>query len=117
MTIRRSILATAFALAVPFAALSICAAQASELKPIEGRTISLGPLAGVVYYTVEPQGLHVVATLAEGDAGKPVRIEAILTPGQSVTLSAPRALGKPAQTVEILRRDDRILVEPTPVTN
>ena len=113
MTIRRSILATAFGLAVPFAV----AAQASELKPIEGRAINFGRVSGVVYYTVERQGLHVVATLAQGDSGKPVRIEAILAPGQSVTLSAPRGVGKAPDTVSIRRHDDRILVEAAPVTN
>ena len=117
MTIRRSILATAFALAVPFAVAITSAAQADELRPIEGRTINLGEVSGVVYYTVEREGLHVVATLAQGDSGTPVRIEAILAPGQSVLLSAPRGLGMTAQTVEIRRHDDRILVQAAPVTN
>ncbi|MFI5017733.1 MAG: hypothetical protein ACHQHK_07295 [Dongiales bacterium] len=123
MTIRRSILATAFALAVPFAVAApstvaiIGAAQADELRPIEGRTFNLGEVSGVVYYTVEREGLHVVATLAQGDSGTPVRIEAILAPGQSVLLCAPRGLGMTAQTVEIRRHDDRILVQAAPVTN
>ena len=113
MTIRRSILATAFAFAVAITS----AAQAGELRPIEGRTINLGEVSGVVYYTVEREGLHVVATLAQGDSGTPVRIEALLAPGQSVLLSAPRGVGMAAQTVEISRHDDRILVQAAPVTN
>lgn len=123
MTIRRSILATAFALAVPFAVAApstvaiIGAAQADELRPIEGRTINLGEVSGVVYYTVEREGLHVVATLAQGDSGTPVRIEAILAPGQSVVLSTPNDAGVAPETVEIRRRDDRIVVQAAPVTN
>ena len=83
MIIHRTLLAAAFALAVPIGFATI-GAHADELQPIVGRTISLGEVSGVVYYTVERDGFRIVATLAQGEAGTPVRIEAVLAPGQSV---------------------------------
>jgi hypothetical protein len=104
MTTFRTILAAASVLA------SICAAQADGLRPIEGRSIDLGELSGVAYYTIERDGFRVVATLAEGEDGTPVRVEVVLAPGQSVVLSTPRAWGVAPNTVEIGRRGDEVLV-------
>jgi predicted aconitase len=117
MFIHRSLLAAAFALAVPFTFATIGAAHADELQPIEGRTISLGEVSGVVYYTVERDGFRIVATLAQGEAGTPVRIEAVLAPGQSVVLSTPRAVGVAPDAVEIRRDADQIVVRAAPITN
>ena len=121
MIIHRTILAAAlaapFTFATPFTVAITSAAHADELQPIEGRTINLGQASGVVYYTVERDGFRVVATFAQGEGGRPVRIEAILTPGQSVVLSTPNAAGVAPETVEIRRRDDRIVVQAAPVTN
>ena len=58
MTIHRTILAAAFALTF------IGAAQADGLRPVEGRSIDLGDVSGIAYYTVEPAGFRVVATVA-----------------------------------------------------
>ena len=110
MTTFRTILAAAFVFA------SIGAARADGLRPIEGRSIDLGALSGVAYYTIERDGLRVVATLAEGEVGTPVRVEVVLAPGQSVVLSTPRAWGVASQTVEIGRRGDEVLVNDA-VTN
>jgi hypothetical protein len=85
MTTSRAILAAAFTLA------SIGATHADGLRPIQGRSIDLGELSGIVYYTVEPDGFWVVATLAEGEVGTPVRIKAVLSTGQSIVLSTARA--------------------------
>ena len=110
MTTYRTMLAAAFALA------SIGATHADGLRPIEGRSIDLGKLSGVAYYTVEREGFRVVATLSEGEAGTPVRVEVVLAPGQSVVLSTPRAWGVAPNTVEIVRRDGEVLVHDA-VTN
>ena len=83
MTIHRTIIAAAFALTVAGAA------QADGLRPVEGRSIDLGDVSGIAYYTVEPDGFRVVATVAQGEAGTPVRLEAVLAPNQSVVLSSP----------------------------
>jgi hypothetical protein len=54
MSIHRTILAAAFALA------SFGAAHANELRPVEGRSIDLGEISGVAYYTVERDGFRIV---------------------------------------------------------
>jgi hypothetical protein len=100
----RTMLAAAFALA------SIGAAHAEGLRPTEGRSIDLGALSGVAYYTVERKGFRVVATLAEGQAGTPVRVEAVLAPGHSIVLSVPSAVGIPPNAVEIRRQGDEVFV-------
>ena len=104
MTTFRTILAGVFAFA------SIGAAHAEVLRPTEGRSIDLGELSGVAYYTVERDGFRVVATLAEGEAGTPVRVEAVLAPEQSIVLSVPRAAGNFPDAVEISRRGDEVLI-------
>ena len=103
MTIHRALLAAAFAL-------SIGVAHADGLQPIEGQSIHLGEVSGVAYYTVERDGFRVVTTLAHGEGGTPVRLVAILAPGQSVVLSAPRDAGTASATVEITRQADTVLV-------
>ncbi len=114
MTIRRTILAAALALA------STGLTHAGELKPAQGQSIDLGAVSGVAYYTVERDGFRVVATLAqEGQDAAPVRVEAVLALGQRVVLSTPRAAGILPHAVEISRRADTLLVREAaaPVTN
>jgi hypothetical protein len=110
MSIHRTILASVFTLA------SIGAAHADELRPIEGRAIDLGEVSGVAYHTVERDSFHLVATLAQGDAGAPVRVQAVLLSGQSVLLSTPRAPGLAPAVVKISRQGDRLFVQ-EPATN
>ena len=112
MTIHRTIAAAAFAFA-----LSIGVAHAEGLQPIEGRSIHLGEVSGVAYYTVERDGFRLVATLAQGEAGTPVRIEAILASGQSLVLSTPRESGTAPNAIEISRRGDQVLVHKAALTN
>jgi hypothetical protein len=40
----------------------------------------------------------------------PVRVVAVLSPDQSLTLTTPREWGTPADAVEIIRRADMVLV-------
>ena len=74
MSIRSSLLAAAFTFA------SLGAAHPNGLRPIEGQSINLGEVSGVAYYTVEPDGFHVVTTLAQGEAGTPIRFVTALGP-------------------------------------
>ena len=83
MKMRIAILASC-AVAASFVAGGV---HAETLKPIQGGSIDLGTLAGIAYYTVEPEGYRLVATLG---SDTPVRFVATLAPGQSVTLSTPR---------------------------
>ena len=82
--------------------------HAETLKPIQGRSIDLGTLAGIAYYTVEHEGYRLVATLG---TDTPVRFVATLAPGQSVTLSSPRMLGQSAMEVRFMRRGDELFVD------
>jgi len=100
MLIRTTLLAAAVTLA------SLGAAQANNLKPIEGRSINLGDVSGVVYYTVEPDGFRVVTTLAEAEKGTPIRFVSVLAPGQRVLLSTPHQAG----ALEISRNGDNVTV-------
>jgi hypothetical protein len=103
MSIRSTLLAAAFSLA------SLGAAHASGLRPIEGRSVNLGEVSGVVYYTVAPDGFRVVTTLAQGEAGTPIRFVSVLASGQRVVLSTPHQAG----AIEITRNGDSLLVHET----
>ncbi|MET4212553.1 hypothetical protein [Bradyrhizobium sp. LA2.1] len=100
MSVRSSLLAAA----VTFASLG--AAHANGLRPIEGLSINLGDVSGVAYYTVEPDGFRVVTTLAQGEAGAPIRFVTVLAPGQRVVVSTPYQ----APALEISRKGDELLV-------
>jgi hypothetical protein len=105
MRMRQTALAAAFALA------AIGPARAEGLKPLRGQVVDLGDLSAVAYYTVERDGFRVVATLAKKDEDAvPVRVVAVLAPGQSLTLSTPHEAGIPPDAVEITRRADTVLV-------
>ena len=47
------------------AATASAVVQADTLVPVRGRTVDLGAVHGIAYYTVEKSGFRVVATLAE----------------------------------------------------
>ena len=96
------------ALAITWLAMS-GAAAASELAPGSGRTLHLGGFDGTVYYTVEQDGYHVVATLASG-AETPIRFIATLAPRQSLMISVPQAVGEPSLDFEIARIGEALFV-------
>ena len=100
MSIRSMLVAAAFALA------SLEAAHGDGLRPIEAKSIDLGEVSGVAYYTVERDGFHVVTTLAKGMAGTPISVVSVLAPGQSVVLSTPHQAG----VLEISRNGNNLLV-------
>jgi hypothetical protein len=92
--------------AAAFGIASLAAARANGLRPIEGKSIDLGEVSGIAYYTVERDGFHVVATLAQGQAGTPIRLVTVLAPGQHVVLSTPQQ----ASAIEISRKGETLLV-------
>jgi hypothetical protein len=100
MSIRSILFAAAFGIA------SVAAARADDLRPMEGKSIDLGGISGIAYYTVERDGFHVVATLAQGEAGTPIRVVSVLAPGQRVLLSTPRQAG----AIEISRKGDGVII-------
>ncbi len=112
MTHYRTLLISTLAVAV------IGSAQAGGLNAVEAMSIDLGSVAGVAYYTVEHDGYHVVATLSQpGDTMTPIRLETVLAPGQSVKLSTPHNAGSAAETVEIIRQNDQVVVHRAGLTN
>ena len=104
MSVRSILFGAALALTLGLASLG--AAHADGLRPIAAKSIDLGGVSGVAYYTVERDGFHVVTTLAQGEAGTPVRIVSVLAPDQSVVLSTPHQAG----ALQITRKGDSLLV-------
>lgn len=92
-------------------------ARAEGLDPAAGQSIDLGTVAGTAYYTVRPDGFHVVATLADTRSGAPMRVEATLAAGQTVVLSTPGGRSGAPRTVEITRIDREVLVHNVALTN
>ena len=110
MTLRSLITAAALATVTVTVGVATLPASAETIKPLDGGSVSLGELSGVAYYTPEPKGYRVVVTLAPRAAAPAVRFETVLAAEQSVTLSVPRALGASADTIEIARIGDRVVV-------
>jgi hypothetical protein len=107
MSIRNALVAAAFTLALSGAA------HADGLRPIQAKSIDLGGVSGIAYYTVEPDGFHVVTTLAQGEAGTPVRIVSVLASGESVVLSTSQQSG----SVKISRNGDQLFVQKAKVVS
>lgn len=83
-------------------------AVSEEVNPAHGQTIDLGALKGVAYYTVSPEGFHVVATVS-GEDSKSIRFEANLSDGQSLVVTSSE-IGAPIK-VALSRKADRVFVE------
>jgi hypothetical protein len=85
--------------------------HAGELSAAAGESIDLGRFCGVVYYTSEDDGFRVVATIADGEAGLPVRFSATLADNHTTTISVPGELGEAAHTLEISRSGDKLILK------
>jgi hypothetical protein len=90
--------------------LAVTAAQAGELAPYQAASIELGSIRGVAYYTELASGYRVVTTLADGEAGLPVRFEATLADNQSLTISVPGRFGELGEMLEISRAGDKLVI-------
>ncbi|WP_292241223.1 hypothetical protein [Mesorhizobium sp.] len=84
--------------------------HAGELSAMAGESIHLGGFRGVLHYTDENDGYRVIATIADGEAGLPVRFSATLAEGQSAAISVPQRLGEPDQSLEISRSGDKLTI-------
>lgn len=116
MRLNQTILAVAFGVALSGAAAT--GAQAADLRPIQSQSIDLGDVSGDAYYTVEPDGFHVVATFAQREGSRtPVRFQTVLSPGQAVIFSSPRAVGEQPVSFRIERQDGRVIVAKAAITN
>ena len=88
--------------------------HADPLQPIQAQKIDLGALAGVAYYTAEPEGHRLVVTLQGRESDTPFRFVATLAPGQAVTLSVARSVGEPAAEVRFIRHGEQLSVNGGP---
>lgn len=97
---------------IPIAALCLMLtpAHAGEIGELQAESIDLGGFRGIVYYTTENEGYRVVATIAEGETGLPVRFEAILTGTQKMTISVPGKLGEITRVLEMSRAGGKLVV-------
>ena len=85
-------------------------AHAGEVGDLQAESIDLGGFRGVVYYTSENGGYHVVATIAEGETGLPVRFEVSLTETQKMTISVPGKLGETSQVLEMSGAGGKLVI-------
>ncbi len=81
-----------------------------------GHSIDLGSVNGFAYYTEDAGRFHVVATLAQ-PGGKPMRVEAKLAPGESITLSTPNERGAEPTSIQFSREANDLLVQKAAATN
>jgi hypothetical protein len=90
-------------------------AHAGELQPKAGlqKTFQSGASA-ILYFTKEAGGGDRLVTTVQTDnseAMKIFRFISVLSPGQSVEISVPRAHGEAADVIVVHRVGDRILVD------
>jgi hypothetical protein len=85
--------------------------HADEPKPIQAQRLDLGGVAGIAYYTIEPDGFHVVATLAQhGKDGVPLRVQSVLNAGQRLEFSTPGVIGVEPATITLERQGEKLVV-------
>jgi hypothetical protein len=112
---KRLVLAAVLAaVLVATVASSSWAAGAKELGPLQALSLRFGDTNGVAYYTVQGASYHVVATLA-AERGTPLRFEGSLLSGQKLIVSIPDSAGAKAQTIELVRQGNRLLVKANPM--
>ena len=85
-------------------------APADELVALQGGSVELSSVHGVVYYTDGNDGYRVVATIAASEGGLPLRLVATLAEGQKIAISVPGKLGEPSETVEFTRFGGKLVV-------
>jgi hypothetical protein len=71
------------------------------------QSFALGHAVGVAYFTSEPGGLRLVATIGD-TGGNPVRFVTTLAPDQMATVSVPRQAGEESIEASFLRKGDAV---------
>ena len=85
--------------------------HAGELSAVAGESIELGRFHGVIYHTIEDDGFRVVATIADGEAGLPVRFSVTLADNHTATISVPGELGEAAHSLAVSRSGDKLTLK------
>ena len=83
-------------------------ATAVELTPNHAHSIDLNGVAGVAYYTVEGGTYRVVAVVASGESGRPIRFTATLLPQQRIEVSVPSDGSEVERSIEFIRAGNSI---------
>lgn len=97
--------------AVALAAIGSFAGGSAFADTPRAKSINLGAMNGVAYYTEEAGSFRVVATLAQRE-GMPIRVETMLAPGQTVVLSTAKGQSG-LESVELSRDEvDGLTVRP-----
>jgi hypothetical protein len=96
-------------LAATAVALTSGIVRADEPRPIQAQRLDLGGVAGIAYYTVEPDGFHVVATQDSKD-GIPLRVQSVLDVGRSLKLSTPGVNGIEPATITFAHEGEKLVV-------
>lgn len=81
----------------------------SRLGETEALAMSLGTVTGVAYYTLEKDGVHLVATMSPA-IGETVRFEGVLQDGETARVSVPRGVDEPARMLAFKREGDAVIV-------
>src|SRR5262249_53330333 len=87
------------------------AAQAADVAALVGHVAKLdADSSALVYYTAAPDGFHVVVTTQQGltDQVAVVRLETVLTAGQSAAVSIPRAAGEAPARIVVSNAGDHL---------
>jgi hypothetical protein len=85
---------------------------AGELFALQAESVDVGSFHGIVFYTSEPDGYRVVATISDGESGVSVRFEATLSETQKLSISVPGKLGEQSEVVEISHGGGKLVIAP-----
>ena len=97
--------------------LTLTPVQAGEITDLQAESIDVGEFHGIVFYTGEHDGYRVVATIAQGETGLPVRFEATLIEAQKITITVPGKLGEISKVIELTRVGSKLVVGPRATGN
>ena len=92
--------------------LTLTPVYGGEITDLQAESIDVGDFHGIVFYTGEKDSYRVVATIAQGEAGLPVRFEATLIETQMITITVPGKLGEISHVIEVARVGNRLVVGP-----
>jgi hypothetical protein len=84
--------------------------QVREMAPGQTLSIALDHAFGVAYFTSEPGGFRLVATI-RGTWGPSIRFVTMLAPDQTATVSVPRGAGEDPAEVSFLRQGAGVIVK------
>jgi hypothetical protein len=102
--------------AAALAVAGVATAQAADIAAMTGHVTKLNAdSSALVYYTIAPDGFHVVVTTQHGlsDRAAVERFETVLAVGQSTAVSVPQGTGEaPARIVLSNTGDHLHIAEP-----